>query len=777
MRVLQANHLHWALEVKGFLGRRSPPLRLRVFGFVLGLVLAGSVSGQQGRTLKGTVIDSTGARVSDAQIEFRSDAATRLATSDDEGNFAIPGISGGGKLLIRHPGFAPLLRDVGPDSDNLVVQLTLAPIIQRIVISSITEDRIAATPNSQFGISRKEIDVSGSLALDDTLRQVPGFTLFRRSGSLFANPTAQGVSLRGVGANGTSRANVLLDGVPLTSPFGGWVYWSRVPSASIKNVEILGSASSNLYGSGAIGGVVNINTRQEYESSATVETSYGNENTPNLSLDLGLLFRHWEISTAGMARRTTGYILLPTDQRGTVDTPAGSSDLVGSFRLSRRIGQKANFFARTSSFGESRRNGTPLQINDTRISTIDFGFDWANSTTTQISLRLYGSDELFNQNFSAVAASRNSESLTNRQRNPSQQMGFVGQWRHTFLGKHSITGGFEGRDVRGHSAETTFAASGPTARIDAGGRQLTLAVFGEDAFQFKRDWFLTLGARIDTASNTHGFSYRIPVVGTSTASRFPYKTETAFSPKLSILHTFKRGIAVNASIYRAFRVPTLNELYRSFRVGNVVTNANPDLHPERLTGGDAGLSSRTWSERLTVRSVFFWSEITDPVANVTLASLPTLITRHRQNLGRTRTRGLEFSTEFRLPKGLLLSGEYLLTDSTISKFPVNVSLEGLQIPQVAKHQVNAQLSYFSRNWMIGAQARFVGKQFEDDQNLLPLEHFFTLDAEASRKVTHHLTIFVAAQNITGVRYAVGRTPFLMQGPPVLGRVGLRMNFP
>src|SRR5260370_15149894 len=125
-----------------------------------------------------------------------------------------------------------------------------------------------------------------------------------------------------------------------------------------------------------------------------------------------------------------------------------------------------------------------------------------------------------------------------------------------------------------------------------------------------------------------------------TASLFPDRPETAVSPRVSLLHTFK-NIAVSTSFYRAFRAPTLNELYRSFRVGNVVTNANATLGAERLTGGEAGASLQTWSERLTIRGVAFWSEIADPIANVTLATTPNLITLPRQNHVQIPARDLE----------------------------------------------------------------------------------------------------------------------------------------
>src|SRR5260370_41082424 len=178
--------------------------------------------------------------------------------------------------------------------------------------------------------------------------------------------------------------------------------------------------------------------------------------------------------------------------------------------------------------------------------------------------------------------------------------------------------------------------------------------------------------------NTPGFTKGTPLTGgPPTASLFSDRSETAVSPRVSLLHTFK-NIAVSASFYRAFRAPTLNELYRSFRVGNVVTNANATLSAERLTGGEAGASFQTWSERLTIRGVGFWSEIADSIANVTLATTPNLITRQRQNLGRIRARGVEVAAQVQLSKRLQVAAQYLLTASTVTRFPANPTLEGFR---------------------------------------------------------------------------------------------------
>jgi outer membrane receptor protein involved in Fe transport len=89
---------------------------------------------------------------------------------------------------------------------------------------------LAQVPFSLVTVSGHELHSAPTATLDGALRRVPGFSLFRRSDSLTANPTAQGVSLRGLGPSGASRSLVLLDGVPLNDPFGGWVTWSKVPA-------------------------------------------------------------------------------------------------------------------------------------------------------------------------------------------------------------------------------------------------------------------------------------------------------------------------------------------------------------------------------------------------------------------------------------------------------------------------------------------------------------------------------------------------------------------
>jgi outer membrane receptor protein involved in Fe transport len=242
-----------------------------------------------------------------------------------------------------------------------------------------------------------------------------------------------------------------------------------------------------------------------------------------------------------------------------------------------------------------------------------------------------------------------------------------------------------------------------------------------------------------------------------------------------VLKRFDNGFSLSASAYRAFRAPTLNELYRNFRVGNVVTNANSNLSAELLTGGEAGGGFQTLRDKLFLRGSFFWSEISDSIANVTLSSTPALITRQRQNLGAIRARGLELSAILKPARHWEIASEYLLSDTTVLRFPANRTLEGLFVPQIPRHQLNFQVSYTDGRWTAGTQGRFVGRQFDDDLNALPLQKYFTLDAEVSRSVSEQLRLFVALQNLTGVRYEISSTPVFTVGPPVLFRAGVRLS--
>ncbi len=607
--------------------------------------------------------------------------------------------------------------------------LSLGQLHESITVTATrTETRVADTPASVVVLSREEIENTAAPTIDDALRQVAGFTLFRRTGSRVANPTSQGVTLRGVGASGASRALVLDDGVPLNDPFGGWVYWGRVPRASLQRVEVLRGGASDLYGSSAMGGVVQFIRRKS--PALSVDVSAGSQDTRTFSFFGAMQRGIWNGSIAADLFSTGGYTLV-RQQRGRVDVDADSDHTNVDVTLRRK-----RVFLRGSRYSESRSNGTPLQVNDTEIWQVSAGGEIG-----ALALRAYGSRQDYFQTFSAVAEDRNSERLTVEQAVPSRGYGGTVQWTKPFRERHVFVAGAEARDVRGMSEELRFTAAG-TFRVDAGGTQRSAAAYIEDLFAITPSLSVTGGVRADWI-------------------RSDEVSEGQVNPRVSLLWRANEDLAVSASGYTAFRSPTLNELHRGFRVGNVNTLPNARLESENLTGFEVGARLRH------ARVTLFWMTVSDAIANVTLSATPALITRQRQNLGRTRSLGAELDGEWRFHRDWRASASWLYVDARVR----DGELRGNRVPQVPRHQATAQLTWKT----VGAQLRWSASQFDDDRNELPLAGFFVADVFAAHPLSRDLDITVAIENLFDETVEASATPVITIGQPRAARVGLRFN--
>ncbi|HSB12324.1 MAG TPA: TonB-dependent receptor [Blastocatellia bacterium] len=743
-------------------------------------------AGAQTLKIEGVVTDQNAAPVSGAEVTLAIKAGkTAVTTTDAEGRFTFNASGDGATLTIRARGFATVTRTLNAsDQTSSSLRITLEPgsLSEQITVTAArTETRVGDTAASVVVIAPQDISTTSALTVDDALRQVPGFSLFRRSGSRTANPTAQGVSLRGVGASGASRAVVLSDGIPINDPFGGWVFWGRVPREGIERIELVQGGASSLYGSDALGGVINVIGRDTRDSALSFETSYGNEQTPHGSLFAGGRLFQWAARLSAEAFHTDGYVLVDEAERGKVDTKAGAEHTTLDLTLERLLSDRGRVFVRGSLFDESRENGTPLQTNSAYIRQLSVGTDLQSTRAGSLTARAFALTEIYNQDFTSIAGDRNSEALTRSQRVPAQQVGLLTQWSRAAGSRQTIVAGVDAREVRGASDELGFTSGRLTVGVGAGGRERTVGVFGQDIIRLAPRWLLTLGVRGDRWRNydaalTSRSLVPGPTVAIPVVTMFKDRVETAFSPRVSLLHKLTENVSLMVSGYRAFRAPTLNELYRSFRVGNVLTQSNANLRAERLTGGEAGVKASALQRKLDIRGTFFWSEITRPIANVTLSVTPALITRQRQNLGRTRSRGIEIETEAHLSNVVTVSGGYQFVDANVRRFPANTSLEGLLIPQVPRHLLTFQARYANpRRLTVAFQGRAVGSQFDDDQNLLRLNSYFTLDAFASRSLGRGVEVFGAFENLTGERYDIGRTPVRTIGPPLLARIGFRFN--
>ena len=517
-----------------------------------------------------------------------------------------------------------------------------------------------------------EADISRSAALttDDLLRQVPGFSLFRRSSSLVAHPTSQGVSLRGIGPSGVSRTLVLLDGIPLNDPFGGWVYWSRVPVDSIERVEVVRGGASSVWGNAALGGVIQLFSRDPRDGMASLRLEAGSRSTVMGDASLSQRWGSSGLHVGANFFETDGFHVVAPEFRGAIDVPAYSEHGSAGLRYSVDAGPSTTVSVRGGYFDEDRGNGTPLTGNDTqtgdlsvRLSRVGGSGEWR--------IGVFGQDQDFASRFSSQASDRASERPALDQfLVESEGFGFGAQWLGSVGAEdaHLLTAGGEIRTTEGSTNEDFFFSDDMFLfRRRAGGEQQLTGVFVQDTWSGER-WQLQLGVRGDRWDSEAGFRNETSLVtGVPRLDlAFADRDETEFSPRLSAVVQASEGVTFRGSIYEAFRAPSINELFRPFRVRSDITAANEELVPENLTGAELGanFTGRKASAKLTG----FWNEIDDPIANVTVGFGPGSIVpcgftpgggtcRQRQNLDQTRVSGFEAEFEFRVNHQLAALGE------------------------------------------------------------------------------------------------------------------------
>ncbi len=672
-----------------------------------------------------------------------------------------------------------------------------------VVSAGRIEQRLRDVPANVTVITREEIAQSPARTVDDLLRQIPGFSLFRRSSSLVTHPTTQGVSLRGIGPSGVSRTLVLLDGVPLNDPFGGWVYWSKVPLESVERIEVARGGGSGVWGNYALGGVINIITKRPEAQVAQLKVDGGTRNTVDTDLLVSHVTGPWGISLEGNFFDTDGYKIVKKSQRGDIDVNADSSHKTFNGRLEYTPSLTSSLFLAGTFFREDRGNGTPLQNNETETGYVATGGRMKTADGSDWQLTLFSHMQTFNSTFSSAAPDRNSETPALDQFDvPSTDAGISLQWSKRIFQSHLLTAGTDVRWIDGETNEFfTFnqALQDFTRRRKAGGEQMLTGAYLQDIFTPAPGWQVTIAGRFDSWQSFDASRIeRNKQTGAITRNnQFDDRDEFAFSPKVALLYQATDQLSMRSSFYKGFRAPTINEQFRPFRVRNDITEANAGLDPERLIGGEVGMDYSIM-RNLLGRLTAFWNEVKDPVVNVTkgigqgavmepCGFVPVGgVCRQRENLDRTRIRGIEAELEYRPHPSWAFSSSYLYNHTEVLSAPNQPELEGKRIAQVPRHQVTMKVGYTNPSLInVSVQGRFIGDQYEDDLNSLKLGDFFVLDLMLWRPIpVPKLSageIFFAVENLFDRDYEVAKTGtstnnIVTTGTPLLVHGGIRVRF-
>lgn len=745
---------------------RSPQSRWCGLALAVSLLSATAVAQI---TIHGTVTDASGAAVAGATAT--SDCGPHSAKTDDQGKFTLPCSHLPATLVLSAEGFARQQQRVSGDQP---VVITLHPagsqqtvtVTGTLIPQSVSESAVSIT-----SFDERELRATPQPTLDDTLRNVAGFSLFRRSGSRIANPTSQGVSFRGIGASGASRALVLFDGVPLNDPFGGWVYWSRIDPEVVSSIEVLQGGGSDIYGDQALSGVVNV-FREPVGQYLRISTEGGTLDSFSQIASGGAQLGSWGYASGFFDLGATGgYVLVPDAVRGVVDMPANARHSTGELRLERKFA-RGSAFVSGSGFGERRHNGSPLQSNDTSLFQITAGFDQPLGGGN-LSARLDGSGQSYNQSFSSIAANRATETTARLQHVPAQQFGARVTWLRQ-LRAHAISAGADSRWLRGATHETVYVGGAPLNQVVAGGAQNFTGAFIQDTWRMLPRLSLGAALRLDSWRD-YDASSRTTSLSTQAVTLVPFadRHDLALDPRVSLVFHPVAPISLFATGYRSFRAPRLNELYRAFRVGNVLTLSNSALQAERLTGADAGIGG-DWGG-MHARATFFFERVTSPITNVTLGITPALITRQRQNVGALESRGLQTSFWTHLGRRWTVRGDYQFADARITRFAPDPTLVDKRVPQVPQHSFAGSVTYAHAGWTAVANGRYAGRQFDDDLNRFDLGSASSLDVYGARRWNHYFETYIAGENLLDSRDRIALTPTPNLSLPRTVRLGLRIT--
>ncbi len=704
----------------------------------------------------------------------------RTSSTDHEGRYLFADVPAG-QYAVRAEatGFLAATTEVTVIPDTVAsaeLELKVLSLSQTVVVSEThTSQQLTDLPAQITVLSAEEISQSTALTLDDLLKQVPSFSLFRRSSSLVSQPTTQGVSLRGIGASGVSRTLVLLDGVPFNDPVGSWVYWSRIPRLEIEKIEVDEGGVSSLYGSSAMAGVIEIATRQPSAPTFEVEGLIGTRGTVDVDFFAGDRRGPISYRSGGTLFRTAGYKTVPEVFRGPVDINATSQHETLDGRIAYHPSNVAQFFVGGAFFNEVRGNGTPLQNNSTRASSLHAGLRAHTNDGSDWQANFFAFTQRFRSTFSSIALNRASERLSLRQDEPAHGIGGNVQWSRLLPGSQLLAIGVDGRETYARNQENVF----PTPPAGAMSRQIPanqafLGAFFQDFWTPWRRLNILFGARLDYWKN-YGASQTVIAASATRTTLYRNSSNTTITPRAGLVFRATGSLSLRAAFYQGFRAPTLDELYRSFRVGNIVTNANPALGPERVIGYEFGMNYQitpTLFWRLTV----FNDRLNNPVSNITVSNTGDVIMRQRENLGNVNIKGVEAEVDYRVLPKWKVQGRYLFDQARVGSFPANPSIVGNLLPQVPKHRASALVSRFRPSLFdVALETRFESSRFDDDRNTLNLGRYFVLNLGLSRVIGEHWKAFVNIENVLNYKYAVQATPIKQIGTPLLITGGVRFR--
>ncbi|HEV2652661.1 MAG TPA: TonB-dependent receptor [Rhizomicrobium sp.] len=638
-----------------------------------------------------------------------------------------------------------------------------ADTIETVVVTASPPDPVG---NAAFSVVTLSADqLRSDTQLDAALEQVPGLSLFRRDSSLSANPTTQGVSLRSIAPSGAGRALVTLDGVPQNDPFGGWVIWSSLPGEDIGGAQVVRGAGAGPYGAGALTGVIALDEARG-DGLVAADASLAQLNGKRIAASGGTTIGPITLFASASDEDSDGWIPVDPAQRGPADDAVTLHARNASLRAEAEPIAGTLVSVRFSAYGENRDSG------------LVGGASSASGVTSSITIahpeagddlgwrmQAWLRDSAFSNTSVSIAPHRAFTTLTNNQyATPALGWGFNAALR----GGWSVFDweiGADARFAQGDSLEhATFITGHPTIGRDSGGRTFVGGIYLESAAHI--DGLLaTLGLRADDWASTGGHVIQTSLATGAVTSdrRFAGRSGTLPTARLGLRQELDDGLYLRSAAYGGFRAPSLNELYRPFRLGNNITEANPALAPEKLYGAEVGVGQTHDAFGWAVTG--FYNQLNGAITNVTVARGPVVVPGlgtvpagglliQRQNAGNIDAYGIESEAHWQVSDWLGLHAAFDYVDAHVQGHQIAPQLTGLRPSQAPRATLTGGLRATPLDRLtMTADVRYESARFADDQNTLRLAPATTVDARIAYRLWDGLSAYVAGDNLLNSRVA------------------------
>jgi vitamin B12 transporter len=607
-------------------------------------------------------------------------------------------------------------------------------------------------------IARDRLALNASGRIENVLGDVAGFQQFRRTDSRAANPTSQGATLRALGGNASSRALVLLDGVPQADPFTGYIPYSALRPERLASARVTRGGGAGAFGVGAVAGTIELASAGPDDLPAVSARAFGgSRNASEVSGGIAQRLGDGFVSVNAGWDRGDGYVLIPALQRGTADIPAQYDAWSVALRGVAPINSALEIQGSALVFDDHRLRG--LAGTASRSRGADASIKLVGRGRWGFEALAYVQERSFRSGFVATAADRSTTTTTLDQFNtPSLGLGAKIEVRPPVGDNNSLRIGADIRDASGQTNEFFRYVTGAPTRIRrAGGVNTTFGGFIEGS-TIIGPLTLTGGARLDHWSIKRGYLTESATgTGINTLDlAYPDRSGTRPTFRGGALFKLSENVDLRAAGYTGFRVPTLNELYRPFRVGADATAANGDLGLEKLNGFEGGIGVKAGKAGLNLTA--FWNRLDGAIANVTLGAGPGTfpqvgfvaaggVFRQRLNVDAIEVKGLEATAT--VPLGdVRLTASYAYTDARVRSSGPALPLNGKRPAQTPEHQGSATIAYVPASGPQGSvSVHYAGAQFEDDLQTRQLPKALTVDGVISVPLFEGVRIVARAENL------------------------------